>query len=370
VSYREIKIVKKMEGEIKNFIMVWASALLLLWYCHMVGKIISKGVIRFFAILPVILFLFYLPLNLFTIWLGGPTSFFLAWLANFKLLLFAFGQGPLSTSPVPLSLPYFISLACLPIKFQQVPQKSVDKEVSKGSGHKSPLNHGLKIVVLAISAPIYLQKDHIHPKMVLLLYCVYLYIGLELVLAVVAAFARVYLRLELEPQFHEPYLATSLQDFWGRRWNLMVTSILHPTVYNPVMSISSRLIGRKWAALPGVLASFLVSGIMHEIIFYYIGRKKPTWELTCFFFLHGISLAIEIVIKKAFNGKWQLATVVSRLLTLAFVVATAMWLFMPQVLYADFDVKARRECIAFVNFVKDIITIDSRFKSFITVTEG
>jgi D-alanyl-lipoteichoic acid acyltransferase DltB (MBOAT superfamily) len=187
---------------------------------------------------------------------------------------------------------------------------------------------------------------------------------------VVAAFARVYLRLELEPQFHEPYLATSLQDFWGRRWNLMVTSILHPTVYNPVMSISSRLIGRKWAALPGVLASFLVSGIMHEIIFYYIGRKKPTWELTCFFFLHGISLAIEIVIKKAFNGKWQLATVVSRLLTLAFVVATAMWLFMPQVLYADFDVKARRECIAFVNFVKDIITIDSRFKSFITVTEG
>ncbi|KAJ7010694.1 hypothetical protein NC653_001220 [Populus alba x Populus x berolinensis] len=350
-----------MEGEIKNFIMVWASALLLLWYCHIVGKIISKGVIRFFAILPVILFLFFLPLNLFTIWLGGPTSFFLSWLANFKLLLFAFGQGPLSTSPVPLSFPYFISLACLPIKFQQVPQKS---------GHKSPLNHGLKIVVLAITAPIYLQKDHVHPKMVMLLYCVYLYIGLELVLAVVAAFARAGLRLELEPQFHEPYLATSLQDFWGRRWNLMVTSILHPTVYNPVMSISSRLIGRKWAALPGVLASFLVSGIMHEIIFYNIGRKKPTWELTCFFFLHGISLAIEIVIKKAFNGKWQPATVVSRLLTLAFVVVTAMWLFMPPVLYAEFDVMTRRECIAFVNFVKDIITTDSRFKSFITVTEG
>uniref|UniRef100_A0A2N9ISK3 Uncharacterized protein n=1 Tax=Fagus sylvatica TaxID=28930 RepID=A0A2N9ISK3_FAGSY len=27
--------------------------------------------------------------------------------------------------------------------------------------------------------------------------------------------------VELEPQFDEPYLATSLQDFWGRRWNLM-----------------------------------------------------------------------------------------------------------------------------------------------------
>ncbi|CAK7335507.1 unnamed protein product [Dovyalis caffra] len=349
--------------------MVWVSAVLSLWYCHMVGKIISKGAIRFFAILPVILFFFFLPLNLFTIWLGGPTSFFLAWLANFKLLLFAFGQGPLSTYPLPLSFPYFVSLACLPIKFQHNPQKSVGAQRSKGNGHKSPVNYGLKIIVLAITAPIYLQKDQIHPKIVLVLYCVYLYIGLELVLAVVASFARVYLRLELEPQFHEPYLATSLQDFWGRRWNLMVSSILHPTVYNPVKSISSRLIGRKWAALPGVVASFLVSGIMHELIFYYIGRKQPTWELTCFFVLHGISLAIEIVIKKSFNGKWRLPAVVSWLLALAFVVVTALWLFMPQVLYAEFDVKARREFIAFINFVKDIAA-DSRFKSFITLTKA
>ncbi|KAJ6426615.1 hypothetical protein OIU84_022252 [Salix udensis] len=359
-----------MEGEIKNFFMVWASALLSLWYCHMVGKIISKGAIRFFAILPVILFLFFLPLNLSTIFLGGPTSFFLAWLANFKLLLFAFGHGPLSAYPVPLSFPNFISLACLPIKFRQSPDKPVQEKIIKGSGHKSSLNYGLKIAVLAMTAPIYLQKDHIHPKTVLLLYALYLYIGLELVLAVVAAFARVYLRLELEPQFHEPYLATSLQDFWGRRWNLMVTSILHQTVYSPVTSISSHLIGKKWAALPGVLASFLVSGIMHELIFYYIGRKKPTWELTCFFFVHGISLAIEIVIKKAFNGKCRQPTVVSRLSALAFVVATALWLFMPQVIYAEFDVKTRRECIAFINFVRDNITTDSWFKSFITLKKG
>ncbi|KAJ4866546.1 putative long-chain-alcohol O-fatty-acyltransferase 3 [Raphanus sativus] len=30
---------------------------------------------------------------------------------------------------------------------------------------------------------------------------------------------------DLEPQFNEPYLATSLQDFWGRRWTSMVTAI-------------------------------------------------------------------------------------------------------------------------------------------------
>ncbi|KAK4360075.1 hypothetical protein RND71_022304 [Anisodus tanguticus] len=41
-------------------------------------------------------------------------------------------------------------------------------------------------------------------------------------------------RVELEPPFDEPYKTSSLQDFWRRRWNLMVTNILRPTVYDPV----------------------------------------------------------------------------------------------------------------------------------------
>ncbi|CAA2960022.1 acyl- --sterol O-acyltransferase 1-like [Olea europaea subsp. europaea] len=112
------------------------------------------------------------------------------------------------------------------------------------------------------------------------------------------AMTRVLIRVEFEPQFDEPYLATSLQDFWGRRWNLMVSNILRPTVYDPVLSISRQVIARKWAALPPVLATFLVSGLMHELVFYNIGRLKPTGEVMCFFLLHGVSLAMEIGIKK------------------------------------------------------------------------
>ncbi|KAJ6779053.1 LONG-CHAIN-ALCOHOL O-FATTY-ACYLTRANSFERASE 3-RELATED [Salix koriyanagi] len=37
----------------------------------------------------------------------------------------------------------------------------------------------------------------------------------------VAYMVRILSGLELEPQFNDPYLSTSLQDFWGRRWNLM-----------------------------------------------------------------------------------------------------------------------------------------------------
>ncbi|XP_060673937.1 uncharacterized protein LOC132804060 [Ziziphus jujuba] len=45
-------------------------------------------------------------------------------------------------------------------------------------------------------------------------------------LSIIASLCRVLLGLEMEPQFDEPYLATSPQDFWSRRWNLMIGNIL------------------------------------------------------------------------------------------------------------------------------------------------
>ncbi|KAM1987091.1 hypothetical protein ACFX15_034403 [Malus domestica] len=75
----------KLEGEIPNFFMVWILVVASLSYFHTVGKLTSPGTTKLLAILPVAFFFFYLPLNLTTIFLGGLSSFFLAWLANFKL---------------------------------------------------------------------------------------------------------------------------------------------------------------------------------------------------------------------------------------------------------------------------------------------
>jgi hypothetical protein len=55
-----------------------------------------------------------------------------------------------------------------------------------------------------------------------------------------------------------------------------------------------------------VIAGFLVSGLMHELIFYYFTRAYPTWEVTWFFVLQGVCVAIEIVVKKAVTDRWQL----------------------------------------------------------------
>jgi D-alanyl-lipoteichoic acid acyltransferase DltB (MBOAT superfamily) len=200
----------------------------------------------------------------------------------------------------------------------------------------------------------YTKEEYIHSKIIFLVYVIHIYIGLEFILAMVGAVARVFLGIELEPQFDEPYLASSLQDFWGKRWNLMVTSVLHPAVFNPVRSLFSRFMTKKWTLLPAAIASFLVSGIMHELIFYHIGRRKPTWEVTCFFLLHGVCLTIEIVIKRELNCSWGLPRVVAAPLVVGFVVATAVWLFMPTVVRCKIDVEARMEIIAFINFVKGV----------------
>lgn len=340
-----------MEGEITNFVFVWATVLSSLCYCHTVDKIFPKGILRQLAIIPVGCLFFGLPLNLTTIHLGGTTSFFIAWLASFKLLLFAFNRGPLSSSPsssksIPLSR--FIPLACLPIKFQQSPspQESTKKD------QKSPLNYVIKIVLLVLCIRVYSYNDSIPQKITWLVYCLHIYCALELVLAMVAGLARGLIGVELEPQFDEPYLATSLQDFWGRRWNLMVSNILRPTVYEPVRSISTSLIGKKWSALPAVVATFLVSGIMHELIFYNIGRLKPTGEVTCFFLLHGVSLAVEIAAKRALKGKIWIPGIISGPLTLAFVIYTSFGLFFPPFLRGRADWKGCTEALAFIEFVK------------------
>lgn len=79
-----------LEREINNFINVWISVVVSLCYCY------------------------YFSANFIN--LGGTIAFFIAWLPNFKLLLFAFGKGPLSDPSIPLS--HFIAIACSPIKIQ------------------------------------------------------------------------------------------------------------------------------------------------------------------------------------------------------------------------------------------------------------
>ncbi|KAK8705989.1 hypothetical protein V6N13_049571 [Hibiscus sabdariffa] len=173
---------------------------------------------------------------------------------------------------------------------------------------------------------------------------------IDIIFGMVIGLVRAASGLELEPPSDEPYLSTSLQNFWGRRWNLTVTYLLRHTVYKPVRSIFDDVLGSGWGPLPALLATFLVSGLMHELLFYYITPVGPSWEMTWFFVLHGACVAVEIGVKRVFSGRVQLHPAVSTPLTVGFVVGTAMWLFFPPLTRSGAVEKAMEEIKAVLDF--------------------
>ncbi|CAM8879155.1 unnamed protein product [Rhodiola kirilowii] len=252
-------------SEIVRFIQTWLIVYFSLTYCFLTAKLVSPGKIRFLLISPVVCLFLLLPLRLTSIHLGGSTAFFISWLATFKLILLSFNKGPLS-SDSNISLLRFIAAGSLPIKI--IPKSKLDAaprgrpapDTDPGSQIWKPaMRYAVKAVLLAVVCKLYDFTARLHPTAILFLYCFHIYFLLEFMLAVVGVAARAVLGLELEPQFNEPYLATSLKDFWGKRWNLAVTSILRLTVYEPTINLITGPIcqlSRNQAEPIAVLATF------------------------------------------------------------------------------------------------------------------
>lgn len=93
---------------------------------------------------------------------------------------------------------------------------------------------------------------------------------------------------------------------------------------------------------------------MHELIYYHIIRKKPTWEITWFFVLQGVLVDIEIFLKKKLvaTEKFRLHEAISGPLALANIALTAGWLSYTQLLRNGVDEKVIKEFNAIVEFFK------------------
>ncbi|KAG7037354.1 putative long-chain-alcohol O-fatty-acyltransferase 4, partial [Cucurbita argyrosperma subsp. argyrosperma] len=340
-----------MDGELSSLLQVWSIAIALMCYSYYVASKIPKGLPRLLSLFPVLFVFLLLPLNLHSFHFGGPTAFFLAWLGNFKLLLFAFDLGPLTSLPLP-SLLHFAAVLCLPIKIK----KQKHPEESKNRRIVEPIVLSVKVLLLAIIIRLYSYRNRLNPAMIFVLYCLHMYIGIEIVLALCSLPARAMIGAPIEPQFNKPYLSTSLQDFWSRRWNLMVPSILRPAVYDPTRSVTSRIFRPKWAQFLAMVVTFTVSGFMHELMYYYFTRVAPTWEVTWFFVLHGVCTAAELAAKAAVAGRkmrWRVPRVVSGPMTVGFLIATARWLMFPQLIRNGVVESTIGEYYVLVNFMKD-----------------
>ncbi|CAL9243652.1 unnamed protein product [Arabidopsis halleri] len=331
-----------MEEELKNFIKVWISAIISISYCYYISTRIKAGVFRLLSVLPVCALFLVLPLFFSSAHFSEAASFFFTWLANFKLILFCFDQGPLF--PLPKNLSRFICFTCFPIKPQQNPNPQ---------NQFPKWGFAIKVAVFGMLLHMYEYKQYMSPTVLLVLYSLHIYLELEFVLMLVKVLVFITLGCDLEPQSNEPYLATSLQDFWGHRWNLMVPAILRPAVYTPVRRLAERKMNSNQAMFLGGFATFLVSGAVHELIFFHITREMPTGEVTWFFVLHGVCTAAEVAVKKrTFVGRWRVSPIVSRLLTVGFVVVTSGWLFFPPLIRSGIIERLANEAFLFIDFVK------------------
>ncbi|KAK7819971.1 long-chain-alcohol o-fatty-acyltransferase [Quercus suber] len=236
------------------------------------------------------------------------------------LLLLNSCKDPKRNDKAPLPPPHLLPLHHAPflpsIKLKQDPPLYTKN--NKNPSHKNtPKSHYhtkvprsillvIKALFLAMIIRGYDNRPNLHPYVILTLYCCHIYLVVKIVLALAATPVQAIFGFEIEPQFNEPYLATSLQDFWSHRWNLIVTNILQLTIYILVCHFFAHLIGPHWDALPAIFSAFLMSDLSNEV----------TW----FFVLHGMCTVIEVVVKKTVTDKCLLHGAISGPLTVRFVI--------------------------------------------------
>ncbi|MGE5191312.1 MAG: MBOAT family protein [Deltaproteobacteria bacterium] len=90
--------------------------------------------------------------------------------------------------------------------------------------------------------------------------------------------------IAVEPIMHLPLLATSLADFWGRRWNRAYRQVSFDYFFRPAVS--------RFGVVVGTLIAFFASGLIHELVISFpagAGYGGPT----VYFVIQGLGLLFE-----------------------------------------------------------------------------
>jgi Membrane bound O-acyl transferase family len=96
------------------------------------------------------------------------------------------------------------------------------------------------------------------------------------------------------PAFDKPWVSTSLNEFWTRRWHQSFRDIFVGAGSKPLHYFFGK---------PGIVAgAFLVSGILHVFGLWGMGRGTEFWSVAGYFLLMGVGLVLEHVYR-AVSGK-------------------------------------------------------------------
>lgn len=373
---------------------------------------LPRGCLRLLAAVPAVVSYAILPLifDRQSHMLGVGIYFcFFTWVSTVKLILLCWDKGPASEPWVLERYLRFTVVMHLPIHVTRR-ERVVKQKLRKASWLKklTEAETGvylaarcvIKLLVMAGLVQIYAHRSSIPLAALELAYAVNLYLFVTVVLEGLAALSAAVCQVELEPHFDNPFAASSLEDFWARRWNLLISGLLKESVYEPALLLltkgrphatpgsqaadtssapaaaaavdgpdpkpsaslrqrkaqrSSQGTGNQSVGKAGpsrgarfcaMFLTFLVSGIMHELAVFYM-TSYLSGEMTAFFTLHGVATGLQVACKPYMREAGiKLPRWLSVLLTLSFTFTTAMWLFFAPMVASKADIRLTSEIVA------------------------
>lgn len=344
------------EGLLIGQLVAFLASAYIYWFIRR----LPQGFPRVIASLPVFTAYAYVPLifNRETHIIGLSVYFcVLTWLASFKLLLLCWSAGPGYDPWVATSFPRFAVAMTYPVHMKRAGKvvkrvavkypSWIDAITKSEVWYMLLLRSALKTIAMGILLQILRQRDSFPLIVIHFLFCVQLYLFVTIVLEIIAAFANTVFGIIIEPHFDNPFAAVSLEEFWARRWNLLVSNCLRETVLNPVYYLLRRAKSEEDDIRVGIsvegestkgfdvpkllamLAAFLVSGLAHELCVYYM-TLQSTGRMNSFFVVQGLAVALEAAWKVYFSDM-RPSPWVGRSYTLGFAFMTSHWLFWPPI---------------------------------------
>jgi hypothetical protein len=121
------------------------------------------------------------------------------------------------------------------------------------------------------------------------------------------------LGLDIVPTFDQPWMSSSLRDFWSNRWNVATSSLLRSLLFSE--SNTQKKVGRNGSMIYEIKRSlevmviFFSSGLLHEFAFWMVRLEYHQTNLRWMSFClsSGIGLIIERAIVKSTQIRFPLS---------------------------------------------------------------
>lgn len=131
-----------------------------------------------------------------------------------------------------------------------------------------------------------------------------------------------------------PFLPRSLHDFWSRRWNTYVKTILHRIAFIALPKLTGFKEKSYARFISAGIFAFLVSGLLHEFMYTVSMNRWSGGKNLLFFLINGIFVGIELTFERSLRRKPLFPPLIGWMYTIAALYSTA-YLFCDPWIEAD-----------------------------------